>query len=413
MAGLLDGYGIDPLGMGLLGAGGALLTPRQQGGGIGAALQAFPQGMMQGQEMQRRLQAQAQAQQYQQQRMGMEQRRFGMDEQKFSLELKEYEARQTAAAREQQFMDDFVAYAAQKDPEIALLARVDRKAAVERAFPKPEWRTWFNERGQQTQGYAAPGQAPTQVGGVERKLQGVNLGGSYQLVDPLEQTGPLKMTQSPDSLASNAVSIRNENMRDARSRELAAATREAAAGGRIPSGYRANPDGSLSFIPGGPADPATKADKAPTEAQTKDNLFATRADAADKIVVSLGSKPSVAGVSVKQSLAGLPLIGGSLGAGANSALSPESQQYEQAKRDFINAVLRKESGAVIGKDEFDSADKQYFPQPFDSAEVKQQKAENRRRAVEGIGAGAGPLGKGIGLPAAGPAANNDPLGLRR
>ena len=59
MAGLLDGYGIDPLGMGLLGAGGALLTPRQQGGGIGAALQAFPQGLMQGQEMQRRMQMDA------------------------------------------------------------------------------------------------------------------------------------------------------------------------------------------------------------------------------------------------------------------------------------------------------------------------------------------------------------------
>jgi YD repeat-containing protein len=59
MAGLLDGYGIDPMAMGLLGAGGALLTPRQQGGGIGAALQAFPQGMMQGQLMQQRMQMDA------------------------------------------------------------------------------------------------------------------------------------------------------------------------------------------------------------------------------------------------------------------------------------------------------------------------------------------------------------------
>ena len=59
MAGLLDGYGIDPMAMGLLGAGGALLTPRQQGGGIGAALQAFPAGMMQGQLMQQRMQMDA------------------------------------------------------------------------------------------------------------------------------------------------------------------------------------------------------------------------------------------------------------------------------------------------------------------------------------------------------------------
>jgi len=37
--------------------------------------------------------------------------------------------------------------------------------------------------------------------------------------------------------------------------------------------------------------------------------------------------------------------------------------FEQAKKNFVNAVLRLESGAVISPSEFTNADKQYFPQP--------------------------------------------------
>lgn len=43
--------------------------------------------------------------------------------------------------------------------------------------------------------------------------------------------------------------------------------------------------------------------------------------------------------------------------------SAERQKFEQAKRNFVNAVLRNESGAVIADSEFKNADKQYFPQP--------------------------------------------------
>ena len=60
----------------------------------------------------------------------------------------------------------------------------------------------------------------------------------------------------------------------------------------------------------------------------------------------------------------------------------EQQQYEQAQRDFINAKLRQESGAVISPQEFDNARKQYFPQPWDTNEVIQQKAKNRQLVIE-------------------------------
>jgi hypothetical protein len=65
MAGLLNGGGFDdPLTMGLLGASQALMTPMAQGGGMGAAFNAFPAA-----------QQQAMRQQYLRQQMGVEQMR--------------------------------------------------------------------------------------------------------------------------------------------------------------------------------------------------------------------------------------------------------------------------------------------------------------------------------------------------
>lgn len=76
------------------------------------------------------------------------------------------------------------------------------------------------------------------------------------------------------------------------------------------------------------------------------------------------------------------------GAG-NFAQSPEYQQYDQAKRDMINAILRRESGAVIGESEFASAELQYFPQPGDSEAVIEQKRKTRENAIQGIRVGSG------------------------
>ncbi|QIG74521.1 hypothetical protein EVC10_013 [Rhizobium phage RHph_Y25] len=70
--------------------------------------------------------------------------------------------------------------------------------------------------------------------------------------------------------------------------------------------------------------------------------------------------------------------------------NPDYQIFDQAKRDFINAQLRRESGAVIGQDEFDNADKQYFPQPGDSEKVIEQKRQARQIAIESMARSAGP-----------------------
>lgn len=73
-----------------------------------------------------------------------------------------------------------------------------------------------------------------------------------------------------------------------------------------------------------------------------------------------------------------------LGALANWTQSPQQQQVEQAQRDFVNATLRKESGAAISNSEFESARQQYFPQPGDSSAVIDQKRKNRELSTRGM-----------------------------
>lgn len=70
---------------------------------------------------------------------------------------------------------------------------------------------------------------------------------------------------------------------------------------------------------------------------------------------------------------------GSIGGFLPSFLQTEDRQvFEQAKRNYINAVLRRESGAAIAPSEFENAEQQYFPKAGDSEAVLQQKAQNRR-----------------------------------
>jgi hypothetical protein len=62
--------------------------------------------------------------------------------------------------------------------------------------------------------------------------------------------------------------------------------------------------------------------------------------------------------------------------------SDTMQAYAQAARNFINALLRRESGAVIADSEFDSAEKQYLPLPNDSEDTTRQKAANRQYVTQ-------------------------------
>lgn len=133
----------------------------------------------------------------------------------------------------------------------------------------------------------------------------------------------------------------------------------------------------------------TKEEKPLTEVQAKAVTFASRMKNANDIVnelSGLGVDKSSAG---KKFVEAVPFIGGGLGSIYNTTLPENIQKLDQAKRDWINANLRNESGAAIGKDEFYSADQQYFPQIGDKAEVIKQKAINRKLAEDGMRSQAG------------------------
>jgi hypothetical protein len=128
-----------------------------------------------------------------------------------------------------------------------------------------------------------------------------------------------------------------------------------------------------------------KGGSALNDSQSKALLFGSRARDANAALEGLAAKGVSMGSVPKAVAEGVPVVGSALGAIANAYVaSPEQQQVEQAQRDFINAALRRESGAAIAASEFDNAKKQYFPQIGDSEEVKAQKARNRQLAIQGI-----------------------------
>ena len=173
--------------------------------------------------------------------------------------------------------------------------------------------------------------------------------------------------------------MRGQNMTDARARETNQMTREANA-----TVYDAE-RGVLVNKATGLARPASTMDGKPvgakdkplTEGQAKAVAFAARMEAADKTIDELSKAGRT--VSTPGSRTGF-----GVGDVVNVFNSPEGRQLDQAKRDFINAVLRRESGAVIGDQEFANAEKQYFPQVGDDVGTIAQKARNRRIALEGM-----------------------------
>jgi hypothetical protein len=228
-------------------------------------------------------------------------------------------------------------------------------------------------------------------------IKEIDLGGVKQFVDVNPITNPAIKGTKYDKTATigeketarhnlvseeltrkgQGITVRGQDMTDARARE-------ANATGKAPNGFRWKEDGTLEAIPGGPNDKKAN----PTEGQGKANLYATRAAEADKILNDLGDNYSRIGVAAKNSWASeVPGVGMAL----NALSSDNTQSADQAQRNFINAVLRQESGAAISASEFDNARKQYFPQPGDSKSTVAQKAANRKSAINGLTEMSGPL----------------------
>lgn len=138
--------------------------------------------------------------------------------------------------------------------------------------------------------------------------------------------------------------------------------------GSLPSSYK---EWQLAGQPGTYADWITKTTgKSPTADQSKAATFAARMDTSNDVISRLENQ-----------FTGLT---SQLGVVPEAFKSEDRKLMEQAQRDFINSVLRRESGAAISPTEFDSARQQYFPQPGDTKAVLDQKKQNRNIAIEGI-----------------------------
>lgn len=131
--------------------------------------------------------------------------------------------------------------------------------------------------------------------------------------------------------------------------------------------------GAVSFQQGGNMKPLT-------EGQSKDAVYSTRAEGALPIIDSMGD----ALTSLPQAMgAGLPVVG-------NYTKTKEYQQAEQAGNEFLQAILRKDTGAAITSQEMAEYGVTYLPRPGDEPEVLAQKKQSRRRALEAIKAGMPP-----------------------
>jgi len=104
--------------------------------------------------------------------------------------------------------------------------------------------------------------------------------------------------------------------------------------------------------------------------QSAANGYADRLNESNIVIDSIGGK-----------FTGNLAFGGSL---PNALQSGERQSYEQAKRNFITAVLRRESGAAISPSEFETEALKYFPQAGDKAETVIQKSNARNTAINNV-----------------------------
>lgn len=133
------------------------------------------------------------------------------------------------------------------------------------------------------------------------------------------------------------------------------------------------------------------------ESQSNAVAFGIRAKESNRILTEL-EKQGVTNTGLikgtaQGTLGAVPLIGDSLsnlgGALTNWTASEGQQSTDQARRNFVTAVLRKESGAAISPSEFANEERKYFPQIGDSDKVIKQKQEARELAIKALEVQAG------------------------
>ena len=146
-----------------------------------------------------------------------------------------------------------------------------------------------------------------------------------------------------------------------------------------------------------------------TETQSNATAFGMRAKQSNALLNQLeesGTKNTGVVRSAVSSTFGMtPFIGEKLEQGVSNAMNvlpsvmggPNAAQQatDQARRNFVTAILRKESGAAISPSEFANEAQKYFPQPGDADSVIKQKQQARELAIKALEIQAGPGAKQI------------------
>lgn len=190
----------------------------------------------------------------------------------------------------------------------------------------------------------------------------------------------------------------------------------AGAGGpqRAPAGYQwsTTPDGqaALTFIPGGPADPATKSQGNPTEDERKAAGWFFQADNARRNMENVVKRnPGAAYPTVVERGTGaIPLFGEDI---ANKLRPEDRQMFVQAAGSMAEALLRAATGAGVNESEARQKVAELVPQLGDKPGTVKQKTDSYGVYMSSLQARAG---RALPQNAAGasPAASNDPFGIR-
>lgn len=146
--------------------------------------------------------------------------------------------------------------------------------------------------------------------------------------------------------------------------------------------------GAPAIIPGVRPKP-----EEPKEFESKSAIFANQMILANPVFDAV-PPPSVSA----EALSKTPLVG-------NVLISPEARKFQQAEENFLTAVLRDQSGATIGSNEFYRDRKKYIPMAGDDAATLEAKRKARASVIEGMKKKAGPAYKpdsaSVGAPVSG------------
>lgn len=234
------------------------------------------------------------------------------------------------------------------------------------------------------------------------KLQFLDTGGKVGVgVNPYTGqtvTQGIRKEMSPDAIASNKLGWANHNLGMLNYNK--------------PNIQNIEGVGLVAVDPKGSAAPVMMGgkpivqEKPMTEFQGKAATFANVMAQAEKLMsVPNINQAKMPGVG-EQTLRAIPMVGNAL---ANMSETTDRQQFRQAQEAWVRAALRKESGAVIGKDEMEDEIRTYFPMLGDNDEVIMQKAAMRELKRKGIEKEAGPSYKPMEVSPPAPAEGAKPL----